>query len=157
MGIALDWSGLGQGQVEDSCVSGNELTSPIKCENFLTSWELARISGRTLLHSHCRCHKPFWLRNGQLGYRGSSPDRKRFRFFYPKRRARPSKQTIFIISGYRWLVPLRWYDRMWDWPLTSSSYKIKKEWSYSPANRHSAIACKHNFTSTWLKFLFGAR
>lgn len=141
-GAALDWSGWGQERVMGSCESGNELLSPVKCGNFLTTWGPRRFSRKTLFHSHWRCHKPFWIWNGQLGYRGSILGRKNCCLSYPKREARPWNQTIFIFSGYRRLVPLRRDDRMWDWPLTSSSATIKNGWSYTSTPPHSVRACK---------------
>jgi hypothetical protein len=135
-GPALDGSGWGQGQVVGPCESGNELPSPIKWGNFLTSWGAARFSRRTVLHSHCRCHNPFLIRNGKVGYRSSIPGRKNCCFSYPKRPARPWNQTIVIFSGYGGRD-----DRMWDWPLTSRSAEIKNGWSYTPTPPHSVIAC----------------
>lgn len=154
-----------------SCESGNEIPSPIKCGNSLTSSGPGRFSRRTLFHSHCRRHKPFWIRDGQLGYRGSIPGRNNCCFSYPERQARPCNQNIFMFGSYRGHVPLRRDDQMWDWSLTSSSVKIKHGWSYTPTPPHSAIAriktlplrcenvdsaqvmCKKVLQKIWIMFL----
>ena len=46
----LDWSGLGQGQVVDSCECCNEFLGSMKCRVFL-DWGPASLSGRTALHA----------------------------------------------------------------------------------------------------------